>query len=177
MYDQLLDASAGAVRYFAQHLPMVVTYNLARAFPSTCGNKGVAFLPRADYLDEYISRYRETMEASKAKPRQDSLRRRVRTAVALDSNPEEIERRCLVTLERFERQTFRNLQELPLATLFFTGDGLSIVNFQVNCAVEVIGSDDPRYTFATLSRSMFGYEGLHITEHEFPCAYVFWITE
>jgi hypothetical protein len=73
MYDQLLDTSAGAVRYFAQHLPMMVTYNSDHAFPSTCGNTGVGLLPRAEYLDEYIARYRKTTEETKGKRWQDSM--------------------------------------------------------------------------------------------------------
>ncbi len=140
MYDQLLDASTGAVRYLSQHLPMMVTYNADHAFPSTCGNKGVGFLPRAEYLDKYIARYRKATEAIKGKPWQDSLKRRVQTAAAFNLNPEVIERRCLVALEVFERQTFRNLQELPLASLLFNDDSLNFINFQVNCAVEVISA-------------------------------------
>ena len=176
MYEQLLDGSA-PVRFFAQHLPMVVSYNTGAVFPFTCGNKGVGYLPRAEHLDRFIARYRDTIEASKGKPWQESLRRRIEAAAEFNLNPDTIDRRCLVTLEIFERQTFRNLQRMPLASLLFTGHSPSFTSFQVNCAVEIIGPGDPRYTFITLGRTMFEYDEFHITQHNFPYAYVFWITE
>ena len=176
MYQQLVDGAA-PVSFFSQHLPMVVSYNAGSIFPFTCGNKGVGYLPREDQLERWIARYRETIEASKGKPWRDTLRLRVQTAAEFNLDPSCIDRRCLVTLEIFERQTFRNLQETPLASLLFTGHSPSFTSFQVNCAVEIVGPGDPRYTFITLGRTMFEYDEFHITQHNFPYAYVFWITE
>ena len=176
MYEQLLDGST-PVRFFAQHLPMVVSHNAENVFPFSCGNKGVGYLPRAEHLEHFIASYRETIEASKGKPWQESLRRRIGAAAEFNLNPDLIDRRCLVTLEIFERQTFRNLQAMPLASLLFTGHSPSFMSFQVNCAVEIIGPGDPRYTFITLARTMFEYDDFHITQHNFPYGYVFWISE
>ena len=143
MYEQLTDGS-GPVRFFAQHLPMVVSYNAESVFPFTCGNKGVGYLPRTEHLDGLIARYRDTIEECKGKLWQDSLRRRVQAAADFSLDPERIDRRCLVTLEIFERQTIRNLQRMPLASLLFTGQSPNFMSFQVNCAVEIIGPGDPR---------------------------------
>ncbi len=176
MYEQILDDST-PVRFFAQHLPMVVSYNAGSVFPFTCGNKGVGYLPRADHLERHTKRYRDVLEASKGKPWRESLRLRVQTAADFNLDPESVDRRCLVTLEIFERQTFQNLQTTPLASLLFTGHSPRFTSFQVNCAVEVIGPGDPRYEFVTLSRTMFEYDDFHITQHNFPYAYVFWISE
>jgi len=41
----------------------------------------------------------------------------------------------------------------------------------------VIGPGDPRHTFIRLARTMFEYDDFHITQHEFPYAYVFWLSE
>ena len=176
MYDQLLDNS-GPVSFFAQHLPMVVSHNAESVFPFSCGNKGVGYLPRTEHLERFITSYRDTIEASKGKPWQESLRTRVEAASEFNLNPELIDRRCLVTLEIFERQTYRNLQSTPLASLLFTGHSPSFTSFQVNCAVEIIGPGDPRYTFITLARTMFEYDDFHITQHNFPYGYVFWLSE
>jgi len=66
---------------------------------------------------------------------------------------------------------------MPLASLLFTGHSPSFTSFQVNCAVEIIGPGDPRYRFITLARTMFEYDDFHITQQNFPYAYVFWISE
>ncbi|MDP6980714.1 MAG: PCP reductase family protein [Myxococcota bacterium] len=177
MYETLLEPGAAPVRFFAQHLPMVVSYNQTNVFPFTCGNKGVGYLPHAQYVDHFIERYRDTIEECKGKPWQESLKKRVGVASEFNLNPEFIDRRCLVTLEIFERQTFKNLSKMPLASLLFTGHSPAFTSFQVNCAVEIIGPGDPRYTFITLARTMFEYDDFHITQQNFPYAYVFWISE
>ena len=177
MYQSLLEPSAGPARFFAQHLPTVVTYNQSTVFPFTCGNKGVGYMPLPEHLEHFSHRYRDTIEASKGKPWQESLRQRVGAASEFNLSPEFIDRRCLVSLEIFERQTFKNLSQLPLASLLFTGHSPSFTSFQVNCAVEIIGPGDPRYTFITLARTMFEYDDFHITQQNFPYAYLFWISQ
>ena len=176
MYEQLTQGSS-PVRFFSQHLPMVVSHNADSTFPFTCGNKGVGYLPRSEHLPAMIRRYTETIEESKGKPWQESLQRRVQTASVFILNPDLVDRRCLATLEIFERQTFQNLQRMPLASLLFTGYSPSFTSFQANCVVEVIGPGDPRHTFITLARTMFEYDEFHITQHQFPYAYVFWLSE
>lgn len=176
MYEQLLEGRA-PVRFFAQHLPMVVTYNAGAVFPFNCGNKGVGQLPREEHLPYFIRRYRHALEASKGEPWRDSLELRLRTVAELNLDPERVDRRCLATLEIFERQTYQNLQGTPLASLLFTGQSPDFKSFQLNCAVEIVGPGDPRHTFITLARTMFEYDDFHITQHNFPFAYVFWISE
>ena len=177
MYESLVNPTAGPPRFFAQHLPMVVSYNSSSVFPFTCGNKGVGYLPLPEHLEHFTHRYRDTIEVCKGKPWQESLRQRVGVASEFNLAPELIDRRCLVSLEIFERQTFKNLSQMPLASLLFTGHSPSFTSFQVNCAVEIIGLGDPRYTFITLARTMFEYDDFHITQQNFPYAYVFWISE
>lgn len=177
LYGSLVDGGTSAVRFFAQHLPMVVTQTQDRAFPFNCGNKGVGFLPRPELLGHFTEIYREALESSKNRPWQDSLLRRVDAVRALNLDAESVDQRCLVTLEIFARQTYRNLVELPLASLLYTGHSPRYLSFQVNCVVEIIGPEDPRHTFVTLARTMFEYDDFHITQHRFPYAYVFWISE
>jgi len=125
----------------------------------------------------FTRRYRDTIEDCKGKPWRESLRQRVEVASEFNLDPKLIDRRCLVSLEIFERQTFKNLSRMPLASLLFTGHSPSFTSYQVNCAVEVIRPGDPRYTFITLARTMFEYDDFHITQQNFPYAYVFWISE
>ena len=177
LYDGLLDAGESGVRFFAQHLPAVVTYNQDGVFPFNCGNKGVGFVPAFEHLEEVIARYRSTHETTQGTPWEETLRRRVRTVKAFNLDTDLIDRRCFITLEIFRKGTYRNLRRMPLASLLYTGDSPRFLSYQVNCAVEIIGSDDPRHTFATLARTMFEFEDFHITQHRFPYAYVFWISE
>ncbi len=49
------------------------------------------------------------------------------------------------------------------------------MSFQVNCAVEIIPVDDPRYRFSWAMRRLFEYEPFHVVQTMFPYAYTFWV--
>lgn len=176
MYEQIRGGS-DPVRFFPQHLPVVVTSRGRGVFPFNCGNKGVGYLPRPEHLGRFVDLYRETMRSSRGTAWAETLESRVAAVSQLLREPESIDRRCLVTLEIFERRTFENLRRNPLASLLFTGYSPSYTSFQLDCAVEIIGPADPRYAFVRLSRTMFEYDEFHITQKNFPYAYVFWISE
>ena len=84
-----------------------------------------------------------------------------------------ISNEALVTLEIFEKQTFANLNDFPIATLHFTGTGPVYRSFQVNAVVEILTPEHPAYRFAFLSRRLFEYDRFHITQTHFPFAYLF----
>ncbi len=165
------------VNFFSQHLPVLVTYTPGSVFPFNCGNKGVGFLPKSEYLEEYTKLYRETMEKTRGIPWKDSLQQRLETVSRFNFNHDVIDYRCLTSLEIFEKRTFSNLCQNPLASLHYTGNCPSYTSFQLNCGVDIIGQDDPRHTFIMLSRIMFEYDSFHITQPQFPYAYLFWISE
>ena len=176
MYNRL-KGKEDSVEFFSQHLPVLVTQSLNSVFPFNCGNKGVGFLPKEEYLEEYIERYRETMERTRGIAWEDSLEQRLETVAEFNFNREVIDYRCLTSLEIFEKRTFNNLIQLPLASLHYTGHCPSYTSFQLNCGVEIAGQDDPRHTFIMLSRTMFEYDSFHIAQPQFPYAYLFWISE
>jgi hypothetical protein len=178
MYERIVGTEDGqAVDFFSQHLPAVLTYNYDSVFPFNCGNKGVGFLPKAECLDEFVGLYRETLEQTRGAPWRESLRSRLEAVSRFNFDRDAIDYRCLGSLEIFEKKTFHNLLQLPLAALLYTGTCPTYTSFQLNCVVEVIAPDDPRHGFLALSRTMFEYDGFHIAQPRFAYAYVFWISE
>ena len=174
MYDKLL--GKGNPAFFTSHLPVMITQSRGQSFPFNCGNKGVGFLPKAEFLGEFVDLFKETMERTRGRPWQESLRERIVAVSSFYFNRDKIDFRSLSSLEIFEKTTFRNLTDQPLAALHYTGNAPDYISFQVNAAVEIIGPDDPRHEFVKLARVMFEYDSFHIAQHQFPYAYVFWIS-
>ncbi|MCH7910345.1 MAG: hypothetical protein IIB38_12095, partial [Candidatus Hydrogenedentes bacterium] len=61
-YDRLLDNGSQVLRSASYHLPMVTTYSADAAFPFNCCNKGVGYIPKREYLDEFIELFRNVHE-------------------------------------------------------------------------------------------------------------------
>ena len=112
MYNRL-KGKQESVEFFSQHLPVLVTHSPNSVFPFNCGNKGVGFLPKVEYLEEYTECYRETMERTRCIAWEDSLEQRLETVAEFNFNREVIDYRCLTSLEIFEKRTFNNLLQLP----------------------------------------------------------------
>lgn len=175
MYAKL--QGKGAPGFFTSHLPVLVTRNAGHSFPFNCSNKGVGFLPKPEYLDHFVRLFRSTLENTRGRPWQESMAERIAAVSSFYFDRDKIDYRALSTLEIFAKTTFANLEREPLCSLHYTGNGPDYVSFQVNCAAEIIGPDDPRHEFIKLARVMFEYDSFHIAQHEFPYAYVFWISE
>ncbi len=174
MYDKL--QGKGNPAFFTSHLPVLITYAKGQPFPFNCGNKGVGYLPKPQYLQEYINLFRDTIARTKGRPWQESMHDRLEAVSSFYFNREVIDYRALSSLEIFEKSTFNNLARTPLAALHYTGNAPDYLSFQVNAAVEIIGPEDPRHEFVKLARVMFEYDSFHIAQHQFPYAYVFWIS-
>lgn len=176
LYDRLLGRE-GPVRFFAQHLPVLVTQSAGKIFPFNCCHKGVGLIPKAEYLAEFTELFRATLTRTENRRRRDSLAQRIQAVSKFYFDREKIEYRAMTTLEIFQRQTLQNLRRLPLASLLFSGEGPDYVSFQLNCAVEILDPADPRHTFIRLARNLFERDYFHLRQKHFPHAYVFWISE
>jgi len=62
-----------------------------------------------------------------------------------------------------------------MAAVLWTGDSPIFVSFQVNCVVEVITPEHPRYRFSWAMRRLFEYEPFHVVQTMFPYSYTFWV--
>jgi hypothetical protein len=175
IYDKI---EAGDYIAFNQgHLPVVATVGAASRFPNLA-NKGVGFTPKDEYLQEYVALVEEAVERIAQLPPHavDETRSlRVATARQLYSHPEHIDWRRLGLLEIFEGTTLRNLCETPLASVLWTGNSPTFLSFQVDCVVEIITPEDPRYRFSWAMRRLFEYEPFHVVQTMFPYAYNFWV--
>lgn len=175
-YRALAEGSGGAA-FFAQHLPVLVTRREGSAFPFSCANKGVGYLPRPGRLEELSALYRRAAEGAAGRPARETLGERLAAAARFGFDRGAVDDRCLGTLEIFEGSTLENLRRYPLAALLFTGHGPRYLSYQVDCAVEIVEPGDPRFEFLRLARSLFEYDGFHVAQPRFRYAYVFWVSE
>ena len=165
------------VAFNAGHLPVVATWSRQSEVPNLA-NKGVGFTPK----DEHIPRYLDLVESAVARiedlpPHAVNETRdlRVRTAREFYAHPEHIDWRRLGLLEIFEGTTLRNLIERPLASVLWTGNSPVFISFQVDCVVEIITPEHPRYRFSWAMRRLFEYEPFHVVQTMFPYSYTFWV--
>jgi hypothetical protein len=165
------------VRFNAGHLPVVGTWSDDSLFPNLA-NKGVGFTPKDDYIDHYLAIVEGAVEEILKLPPQavgETRALRIGAARQFYAHPEHIDWRRLQLLEIFEGETFRNLCRNPRAAVLWTGDSPIFPSYQVDCLVEVITPEHPRYRFAWAMRRLFEYEPFHIVQTIFPYAYTLWV--
>ncbi len=165
------------IRFNAGHLPVVGTWDADGLVPNLA-NKGVGFTPADEHLDHYVAHVESAVERIAALPPHavDETRvLRIATAREFYAHPEHIDWRRLGLLEIFEGGTFHNLSRYPLASVLWTGDSPVFQSFQVDCIVEVITPEHPRYKFSWAMRRLFEYEPFHVVQTMFPYAYTFWV--
>ena len=165
------------IAFNAGHLPVVATWNSESLVPNLA-NKGVGFTPKDEYIDYYLERVESAVAKIQELPPHavDETRGlRVSTARELYAHPEHIDWRRLGLLEIFEGSTLRNISDNPLASVLWTGNSPVFVSFQVNCVVEIITPQDPRYRFSWAMRRLFEYEPFHVVQTMYPYSYCFWV--
>lgn len=165
------------VAFNAGHLPVVGTWSVDSEFPNLA-NKGVGFTPKDEYLEHYLAKVEAAVEEIEQLPPHavdDTRSMRIAAAREFYSHPEHIDWRRLGLLEIFEGGTFRNLAANPVASVLWTGDSPIFVSFQVDCVVEVITPEHPRYRFAWAMRRLFEFEPFHVVQTIFPYSYTFWV--
>jgi hypothetical protein len=165
------------VRFNAGHLPVVGTWTEDSPFPNLA-NKGVGFTPKDEHIEHYLALVEGAVEKIQQLPPHavdETRSMRIATAREFYAHPEHIDWRRLGLLEIFEGGTFRNLTTNPLAAVLWTGDSPVFVSFQVDCVVEVMTPEDPRYRFAWAMRRLFEYEPFHVVQTIFPYSYCLWV--
>jgi len=171
MFD-LLEGNGGKAGFFGSHLPVMVTCSRGNPVPFNTGNKGVGLVPVAGRINDYCAEYQRVFEDYAHRPWEESLAGRLECVRGF-INSEDVADNALVTLEIFENNTFRNLCDYPVATLHYAGEGPVYMSYQINAVVEVAQPEHPAYNFAFLSRQLFEYDDFHITQTQFPYAYIF----
>ncbi len=165
------------IAFNAGHLPVVATWQLDSPVPNLA-NKGVGFTPKDEYLDHYLKLVEDAVEEIEKLPPHavnDTRALRINTAREFYNHPEHVDWRRLGLLEIFEGSTFRNLSANPLASVLWTGNSPVFVSYQVDCVVEIITPDDPRYRFSWAMRRLFEYEPFHVVQTIYPYSYCFWV--
>ncbi len=165
------------IAFNAGHLPVVGTLRDGALVPNLA-NKGVGFTPRDEWIDHYLAIVESAVEQiAQLPPHLIDQTRALRVGAAREfyAHPEHIDWRRLGLLEIFEGDTYRNLAGNPLASVLWTGQSPVFTSFQVDCAVEIIPTSDPRYRFSWAMRRLFEYEPFHVVQTMFPYAYTFWV--
>lgn len=167
------------IAFNAGHLPVVATWSEGSATPNLA-NKGVGFTPKDEHIERYLSIVEDAVEEiSKLPPHAVNETRGLRVAAAREvyAHPEHIDWRRLGLLEIFEGETFRNLSKNPMASVLWTGNSPVFVSYQVDCVVEIMTPEDPRYRFAWAMRRLFEYEPFHVVQTMYPYSYCFWVVD
>ena len=165
------------IAFNAGHLPVVGTWDEDSLVPNLA-NKGVGFTPKDEYLDHHLKIVEDAVEQIQKLPPHavnDTRDLRIKTAREFYAHPEHIDWRRLGLLEIFEGSTFKNLGKNPFASVLWTGNSPVFVSFQVDCVVEIITPEDPRYRFSWAMRRLFEYEPFHVVQTMYPYSYCFWV--
>lgn len=165
------------VAFNAGHLPVVGTWQEGSITPNLA-NKGVGFTPKDEHMEHYLGLVESAVEQiSELPPHAVNETRdlRINTAREFYKHPEHVDWRRLGLLEIFEGSTFKNLTENPVASVLWTGNAPVFVSYQVDCVVEIITPEDPRYRFSWAMRRLFEYEPFHVVQTMYPYAYCFWV--
>jgi len=166
------------IAFNAGHLPVVGTWADGGIFPNLA-NKGIGFTPKDEFIEHYLNLVESAVaEIEKLPPHAVNETRmlRVNTARNFYAHPEHVDWRRLGLLEIFEGTTLKNLRKHPYASVLWTGDAPVFPSYQVDCAVEIITPEDPRYRFSWAMRRLFEYEPFHVVQTIYPYAYCFWVT-
>ncbi len=166
------------IAFNAGHLPVVATWNRESVVPNLA-NKGVGFTPKDEHIDYYLDLVETAVARIQELPAHavnETREFRVNTARKFYAHPEHVDWRRLGLLEIFEGSTLRNLIENPVASVLWTGNAPVFPSFQVDCVVEIITPDDPRYRFSWSMRRLFEYEPFHVVQTMYPYSYCFWVT-
>jgi len=167
------------IAFNAGHLPVVATWSAASLTPNLA-NKGIGFTPKDEFIDHYLSVVEGAVEEIvKLPPHAVNETRDLRLAAAREfyAHPEHVDWRRLGLLEIFEGGTFRNLSKNPFASVLWTGNSPVFVSYQVDCVVEIMKPEDPRYRFAWAMRRLFEYEPFHVVQTMYPYSYCFWVVD
>lgn len=165
------------IAFNAGHLPVVGTWNQDSLVPNLA-NKGVGFTPKDEHMDYYVKLVEDAVEEIAALPPHavnETRDLRIKTAREFYAHPEHIDWRRLGLLEIFEGSTFQNLSDNPVAAVLWTGNAPVFVSFQVDCVVEIMTPEDPRYRFSWAMRRLFEYEPFHVVQTMYPYSYCFWV--
>jgi hypothetical protein len=167
------------IAFNAGHLPVVATWSQGSLVPNLA-NKGIGFTPRDEHIDHYLDLVETAVAQIEELPPHavnETRSLRIGTARKFYSHPEHVDWRRLGLLEIFEGSTLRNLTENPLASVLWTGNSPVFVSFQVDCVVEIVTPEDPRYRFAWAMRRLFEYEPFHVVQTMYPYSYCFWVVD
>ncbi len=162
---------------FQAHLPVMATLNPNGRFPIHTATKGTGFLPKDEFLKEYIELFQNCLEKNKHKTWKESLPARVEVMQEFYQIREKIDFRRLGFLEIFKGRTYHNILANPSAALQFTGPGPRYTSYQVNGFAQEVNSQNLCYRFIYLARQLFEHDSFHIQQPQYPCGYIFWVCE
>lgn len=168
---------------FGVHLPVYITQNAKESlFPSNAANKGTGFVPKEEYLEYYINKFRKILKETELTGKvsremmMEAMRKRMEAILEFYENPDKLDLRCLAGLEIWPGTTTRNFRADPRVSVHFLGmpdpkRPTRYMQWQVNCIWERIDPGDPRYEFGDVLRFLtLGRVGRSIVPGHVPIA-------
>jgi len=159
--------------FLDSHLPVMVTMDEGSDFPFNCANKGMALLPKEEFLGHYIELFESCISRANREGWKESFSRRLSAIKEFYSSTETIDRTRMGTLEIFEGRTLRNVRAEPRVAIHFTGSRPKYVSYQVNARAEIVKDNSSYFQFILLARKLFEHDSFHIFQPGYRFAYVF----
>lgn len=176
MYDRLL-GMADSSHSSSKRVSVSTAESEGNVLPFDCCNKGVGFIPKEQHLNEFINLFRTALDGAQNRSWRDTFQRRVDTVSRFYFDREKIDYRAMTILETPKGKAVENWCCMPLVRLFFAADPPDCLSFQLNCALEIVESGNPRHTFVTLLRNLFEYHFSLPAPEQVPGVRIFWISE
>lgn len=174
MFDILKKKDSSKVVSQPAHLPVLATLGEG-SFSINLATRGLGILPKKDKLIYFTNLFKETLEFCKEKEWDETLFKRVNTAILLYQEYNNFDTHILGGLEIFEGQTSKNLSKNPLASLLFTGGPPQFLSFQFNGVIKFVDDKDPYYKFLRLARELFAFDRFHVPQTHYPYGYIFYL--
>ncbi len=166
---------------FGVHLPVYITQNVeASLFPSNAANKGSGFVPKKEYIEYYMNKFRKIMKETELKgaPSMEMIAKamtpRLEAILEFYENVDKLDLRCLAGLEIWPGVTTRNFKADPRVSVHFLGmpdpkRPTRYQEWQINTILEIVEPGDPRFDFGdTLRFLTLGKTGRSIVPGHVP---------
>jgi hypothetical protein len=176
MFEILKQNDSSSVISQPAHLPVLATSGEG-PFSINLATRGLGILPKKEMLIYFTKLFNETLDFCKGKDWDDTLSRRVDTAISFYKDYKNFDLHILGGLEIFEGQTSKNLLKYPLASLLYTGGPPQFLSFQFNGIVKFINDDSPYYTFLLAARELFAFDRFHVHQIHYPYGYIFYLID
>jgi hypothetical protein len=176
MFHLLREHDASKIKMQPGHLPVMATWSKSN-FPVNLATRGMGLVPKEEFLEKFSLLFEQVKEETQGIPIKESLPKRLAALEQFYHDVNHFDESILGGLEIFEGQTSKNLEELPLASLLYTGTPPKYPSYQFNGVISRVEQGNPYFRFLLAARELFATDAFHIHQLKYPFGYLFTAVE